>query len=374
MRRICIYCQTWESGGIESFLSNVLQHMDLSDLRIDIVADVLKASVFTGRLEALGITFRELSGSPRALMRNYRRFARLLDEQSYDVVHLNLFQALPLAYLSLARRKGIPLRIAHSHNNMLRQSKTRQLKLGIHKLARRLFAKDATDLWACSDTAAKFMFPAVLLSEKHYRFIPNGIDLHRFQSSETERGAIRKQLGLEKAFVIGNVGRLCHQKNQDFLLDVFAQVYAQDASARLLLVGEGEALTELEEKAAQRSLSDSVIFYGTTPQVERLLWAMDVFVFPSIFEGLGIAAIEAQAAGLPTICSDGVPQEAFATDLVQKLSVHIPAEQWAQAILTAKDKPGAGRPWKQLKAKGFDVADVANFISGSYQRDLVTKY
>ena len=133
MRRICIYCQTWESGGIEAFINNILQHMDLSELEIDVVVDSLKGSVFTKRLETLGITFHELSGSQRRLIQNYRLFARLLDERKYDVIHLNVFQALPLAYLSLAKNRGIPIRIAHSHNTMLRRSKTR-LSASVHTI------------------------------------------------------------------------------------------------------------------------------------------------------------------------------------------------------------------------------------------------
>lgn len=368
MKRICIYCQTWESGGIEAFLNNILQHMDLAELQVDIVADSLKESVFTDGLKLRGITFRELSGSPRALMQNYRCFAKLLDKQCYDVIHLNVFQALSLAFLSLAKRKGVPIRIAHSHNTMLRQSRTRKLKLGIHSLAKQLFARDATELWTCSDAAARFMFPAALLSERGYQFIPNGIDLCRFQLDEGEREKIRKQLGLEKAFVIGNVGRLCYQKNQSFLLDVFARVYAQDASARLLLVGEGEAFKELREKAARLSLSDKVIFYGTTPRVERLLWAMDVFVFPSVFEGLGIAAIEAQAAGLPTICSDGVPREALASSLVRQLPLSDPIGRWSDAVVDAGKRKLGIEATKQLEAHGFDVNAVSAMISTAYCR------
>ena len=180
MRRICIYCQTWESGGIEAFINNILQHMDLSELEIDVVVDSLKGSVFTKRLETLGITFHELSGSQRRLIQNYRLFARLLDERKYDVIHLNVFQALPLAYLSLAKNRGIPIRIAHSHNTMLRRSKTRLLKMGMHRIAKSIFARKATDFWACSAAAAKFMFPKSLLLNPEYQVILNGIDMQRF--------------------------------------------------------------------------------------------------------------------------------------------------------------------------------------------------
>ena len=126
MRRICIYCQTWESGGIEAFINNILQHMDLSELEIDVVVDSLKGSVFTKRLETLGITFHELSGSQRRLIQNYRLFARLLDERKYDVIHLNVFQALPLAYLSLVLAPGENRHFEPGENSQLWPDRNRQ--------------------------------------------------------------------------------------------------------------------------------------------------------------------------------------------------------------------------------------------------------
>ena len=131
MKRICIYCQTWESGGIEAFISNTLSHMDLSGLEIEIVAEALRRSVFTEELEAKGVVFHELSGSPRRIVGNYRRFSKLVSMRRYDVLHFNLFQALPMVCLLPAKREGVPIRIAHSHNTMLRQSRTRAVKMRI---------------------------------------------------------------------------------------------------------------------------------------------------------------------------------------------------------------------------------------------------
>lgn len=367
MKRVCIYCQTWESGGIESFLNNILQNMDLTDIQIDIVADSLKGSIFTDRLKTLGITFRELSGSSKRLAQNYRRFAQLLDEQNYDVLHLNVFQALPLAYLSLAERKGIPLRIAHSHNTMLRQSRTQWLKLGVHKIARRIFAKDVTELWACSDAAARFMFPATLLREKNYQFIPNGINLYRFQFDVAERENIREQLYLENALVIGNVGRFSSEKNQGFLLDVFAEVLRRRPDSRLLLVGSGKEEAALRQRAEKLGITERVIFYGVSDRVETLLWAMDVFVFPSLFEGLGIAGIEAQAAGLPMVCSDCVPMRARVLDRVHALSLDAGIGRWADVILALAEMPRTGEEAVQVRAAGFDIADVVPQIEKVYR-------
>lgn len=370
MKRVCIYCPTWESGGIEAFLHNILCHMNLSELKVDIVTEAMKKSVFTQDLLERGVTFRRLSGSPRRVLKNWCLFAHLMEQENYDVIHLNLFQALPMVYLLFAKRKGIPLRIVHSHNTQLRKSRTRIAKMIIHKVASLLFSGNATTLWACSASAAGFLFPSGLLKKRGYRFIPNGIDLHQFRFDIAVRERMRNQLHVEEAFVIGNIGRLCYQKNQSFLIDIFARLYIKDPTARLLLVGEGDELDKLKEKARQLSILDAVIFYGTTSHVERLLWTMDVFVFPSTFEGLGIAAIEAQAAGLPTICSNSVPQEAIASGLAVRMGVHATMEEWCKVITAQKCPRSFYDAFEQLKRAGFHIVDVSKEIEKVYRREV----
>ena len=155
--KVCIYCQKWESGGIESFLHNMLTHMDRTGLEIDLVADRLCPSVFTKPLETLGVRFVELSGSLRNIGGNRRRFARLLARRQYDAVHVNAFQGMSLAMLKLAKQAGVPVRIAHSHNTDLRPGPTRRLKLLLHRLASRRYTAYATHQWACSAAAAEFL-------------------------------------------------------------------------------------------------------------------------------------------------------------------------------------------------------------------------
>lgn len=355
VRHICCLCERWESGGIESFLYNVLTQIDLTQLQVDIVAASLGESVFTKPLRELGVCFFELSGSQRKVAENYRRFRLLLRERRWDVLHLNAFQGLSLYYLRLAKQAGVPVRLAHSHNTALRKSLTRPLKLAVHRWARKRYTADATSLWACSHDAAEFLFSPRDLKEKGFQFIPNGIDTERFRFDPAVRERVRAELGLDGKLVIGNIGRLCDQKNQDFLLDVFAGVLKQRPESRLLLVGEGEARPQLERKAQKLEAAGKVIFYGVSDHVERLLWAMDVFAFPSRFEGLGIAAIEAQAAGLPVLCSEHIPPEAEATGLFRRLPLE--AERWADCLLEMPGRvPGA------VDVSGFDVRTVAETI------------
>jgi len=355
MARICVFCETWESGGIEAFLCNAICHMDLAGLEIDIVAARLGESIFTPALKERGVRFLPLSGSTRKLAENHRRFSALLAQRQYDVVHLNAYQALSLRYLALAQKAGVPVRIAHSHNTELRKSPGRPLKLALHRWARRAYGDVMTHRWACSASAARFLFG----DTPEWTFIPNGIDVERFRFAPAARARVRGELGLEGKLVIGNVGRLCYQKNQTFLLDVLKAVQQRCPESALLLVGEGEDRPDLEEKARTLGIEDNVMFYGTTDRVERLYWAMDVFAFPSQFEGLGIAAVEAQAAGLPIVCSEGVPTETIVTDLALRLPLSAGAGEWAEAILNGKAPGSRAATADGVTAAGFGVETTA---------------
>lgn len=358
-RRICCFCETWESGGIESFLNNVLLHMDLIDIEVDIVAACIKPSVFTEKLEAKNIRFVQLSGKVRSVT-NHRIFRNLVREKKYDVIHFNLFQGLSLYYVQIAKEEQIPVRIAHSHNTALRKSAGRWIKMLFHKCGSALYASAATDFWACSATAAKFLFP-----KKNYRFIPNGIDVERFKFNQTIRDEVRTNLGLSDTFVIGNVGRLCYQKNQEFLLDVLVELQKLKPESRLLLIGTGEMESYLKEKAARLGISEKVVFYGTSDNVERLMCSMDVFVFPSHFEGLGIVAVEAQASGLPVLCSKKVPCEAHIAETVDVLPFS--PQLWAKGIADKQgeicDRSSAAM---QIRRAGFGIDEVANRIFDIY--------
>jgi len=363
--RVCVFCETWESGGIESFLCNVLKEMDLSRLKVDIVASSIKESVFTKLLQECGVRFLELSGNQRKVAENHRRFRELVRERCYDELHLNAFHGLSLAYLNIARQEGIPVRIAHSHNTALRKSPARPLKLMLHSLAKKQYTKYATELWACSHAAAEFLFDKRDL-KRGFKFIPNGIDVDRFRFNTVVRDEVRKGLGLDNQFVIGNVGRLCFQKNQTFLLDVFSEVLKRHPDSRLLLVGNGEDKPALLEKAQRLGVSEKVLFCGTTQQVERLLWAMDVFAFPSQFEGLGIAAIEAQAAGLQVICSENIPKETCITTHIYVVPLTRESDTWAEACLRATGHFLSGAD--EVKAAGYDVRQVSELIGTCYQQ------
>lgn len=364
--KVCCFCEKWESGGIESFLANVIRHFDMKKFQVDIVSVCLCPSIFTPLLQDLGVRFFELSGRQRSLIQNYRLFFALLQREQYDIVHFNLFHGLSLVYVRIARKMGVPMRIAHSHNTALRKSITRPLKQMLHYIAKKAFTKEATDLWACSKSAAEFLFSKTVLERKGFRFIPNGIEIERFRFDPQAREQVRAELGLAGKFVIGNVGRLCYQKNQSFLLDVFAQVKQRKPESCLLLVGEGELLKELTERAQRLGIANSVILYGVTSHVERLLWAMDVFVMPSRFEGLPVTSIEAQASGVPCIFSEAVTKECTIVRGVRFLPLSAPVSQWAQVIIHVGVKNERTVVPPIFLRTDFDMDHVAREIANHY--------
>lgn len=364
--RVCCFCESWESGGIESFLKNVLCRIGPEKVEVDLVAGCLKDSIFTAPMQAHGVRFRELSGSQRRVLENHRLFRRLLRERQYDIVHLHLFHGLSLYYAHLAKKAGVPVRIAHSHNTDLRRTNTKPLKLLVHRLAKQLFERDVTDFWACSSQAAAFLFSRKAASD--FRWIPNGIRTERFRFDPVRRGAVRERLGLGDAFVVGNIGRLCTQKNQSFLLEVFAELVRRWPESRLLLVGAGEKEAMLREKAERLAISDRTIFFGVTDRVEELLWAMDLFVLPSLFEGLAITVVEAQSAGLPVVCSEQITEEAMVTPLVRAVPLSGGAARWAEECLSWRPEFPREAGCRMVREAGFQIDTVARQIEESYLR------
>lgn len=369
MTRVCCFCERWESGGIESFLCNVLTHMDFTDLEVDIVTASIGESVFTKPLQNHGVKFFVLSGKQQNLLENHGRFRSLLRERRYDVFYLNAFQGMSLSYLKLASEAGISVRIAHSHNTALRKSTTRPLKLAIHKWARNRYSRYATDLLACSKDAAKFLFSKNELCQCDFRFIPNGIDTKRFCFNPEIRAKVRSELGVESAFVIGNIGRLCYQKNQSFLLDVLSKALKQNSNIVLILVGKGEDKVALAKRAKDLGISEKVIFCGATNHPEHLLWAMDAFAFPSLFEGFGIVAIEALAAGLPVVCSENVPREAHISSSLCVVPLREGPASWATTLLAKRGCRDSGQN-DLVKESGFDIMDTARMLTEYFTKKV----
>ncbi len=322
------------SGGQESYVMNQLSHMDRTGLSFDCLTPYTCENEawrhwfesMGGRIFELGLPFRP--GASRELIR--KPLQGFLAEHAYDVVHVQSGSTSVLSIASAtAHDAGVPFVMAHTH------SAHRDLNLkkrAVRRAASREM-RQADLLCACSSKAAASMF--VPARQQDVKILKNGIDVNRFVCAAQQREELRREMGLDaNTLVVGNVGRLVEEKNQGFVIDVFCAVQKMRPDAVLWIVGGGELQAELEAKVAACGLGDSVRLWGVRSDVERLLACMDVFLFPSLWEGLGISLLEAQAAGVPCVVSDAVPREVeVASDYVTWCSLDLPATAWAEAVV-----------------------------------------
>lgn len=289
----------------------------------------------------------------------YRNTLCLLREQDYDCVHIHGDLAyLLLIFAAAARRAGVKRIILHSHAAGI-DGGSRRLKGVLHRLCRGALRRWGTDFAACSDKAAAWMYPNI--DVRKVKMVNNGVELERYRFDPERRDQLRRELGLERAFVIGHVGRFAYQKNHDFLLDAFAATRKHVKNAKLLLVGEGVLFEHIQQRVARMGLENDVMLYGSSYDVGGLMQAMDLFVLPSRFEGLPVVGVEAQVAGLPVLFSDRVTQQAGLTPRTWFLPIDVgSADRWAWAAQDIADGEAVDRSqgWRMVEAAGFTIQDT----------------
>jgi len=268
-----------------------------------------------------------------------RNFKRILSEYGpYDIVHSHVHHFSGYV-LYLAKQAGIPVRIAHSHNDTSSaEANAGWLRRSYLTLTEWSIAKFATIGLGCSRNAAASLFGSSYQTDPRWQLLYYGIDLTPFRES-VDAVAVRTELDIPvDAFVVGHVGRFDRQKNHEFLLEIAAEIAKREPKMRLLLIGDGSLKLDIEQKAIEMGLGDYVIFAGLRSDIPRLmLGAIDTFVLPSLYEGLGLVLIEAQAADLPCVFSDVVPEEAdVIKPLVQRNSLSKSPLVWAETILAAR--------------------------------------
>ena len=360
--RVLLFCEKWESGGVEAFVTTLLECMDRTGLVVDVAACKVQPGPYDIRLAKMGIEPIALGASIRSVASNLKEFRRLLEQGGYDTVHLNVYEGLALLFAREAKRAGVARVIVHSHNNDLRPSATRWLKLVLHRMCTGLLGGYADAQWAPSQAAGRFMF-----GKRPFTLVRNGIVPERFAFDASVREKLRVELGFAPdQAVLGCVGRLCEQKNQLFLVDVLA---AMPQNACLLLVGEddgdGSYEAALRRCACELGVQDRVRLHGRTDDVASLYQAMDVLCVPSTFEALGIVAVEGQAAGLPVVASNAVPQEAFAGGRFNQ--VPLDPDAWALVLTDAlARRHDRSQTWRAVLRSGYGMREVATEVLRGY--------
>ena len=323
-----------ENGGVESVVMNYYRHIDRSKIQFDFIADNDSSIPQRAEIEALG--GRVIEVAPYQKINRYlAELTEIFKKNEYKIVHSHL-NTLSVFPLYAAKKAGVPIRIAHNHSTAGKG----EYKKNIMKYMLRPFAKvNATHYAACSRYAGAWLFGEKAVDSGVVTIFNNAIDLDKFKFNEEVRSRVRRTLDIEDRFVVGHIGRFCYQKNHEFLIDIFNAVHQKNPNAVLMLIGEGDLEYAVRQKVEDKGLMDSVMFLGNRNDVHELYQAMDVFVLPSRYEGLGMVAVEAQIAGVRTIVSTEVPDDVAITDSIEFLNLSDSVERWNDKVLNGKEHP-----------------------------------
>jgi glycosyltransferase involved in cell wall biosynthesis len=351
-----------DRGGAESMIMNIYRHIERSKIQFDFVVNEQETEyAYEAEITELGGRIYRMPSYKIVNYFTYKRaWERLLCKHpEWSIVHGH-HTSPAFIYLTVADSLN-RVTIAHSHT----AGGERSLKSYTKVLTRYPLRYIADYLFACSSSAAKWMFG------KHSNsalIINNAIDAKKYIFNETIRKEIRKAMQIENKFVVGHVGSFNTPKNHEFLIDVFLRICDKNANAVLLLVGDGELRFSIERKVANLGLSERVIFTGVRSDVPDLLQAMDVFLFPSLYEGLPVTLVEAQAAGLKVIASDTITDEVKLTDLVEFVSFTQPLPYWAEKTLQYANRYERRNTWNEISRAGYDVVEIARWLEDFYLR------
>jgi glycosyltransferase involved in cell wall biosynthesis len=360
-------------GGTETWLMHVLRHLDREQFPMDFLVHTRQPCAYDEEIRSLGGKIIP-AGSPVNPWAYPRRFLAVLREHGpYDVVHSHV--SFHGYVLGQARRAGVPVRIAHSHNDAAEfRPQGRWLQRLFLAWTNPRLRRDATHGLACSRKAAAALFGPDWQSDPRWRLHHYGIDLRPFQTPVDPAG-LRKELGIPTgALVVGHVGRFHPQKNHRFLLDIFAAVARRAPEARLLLVGDGPLRPAIARKAARLGLAGQVIFAGVRADVPDLMrGVIDVLLLPSLYEGLPVVGIEAHAVGLPCVVSAVITDEMhILPGLVRRLPLSGPPAAWAEAALACRARLAPEEALKRLQGGPFDIRTRIAELAAIY-RDSVAQ-
>ncbi|KYG27663.1 glycosyltransferase family 1 protein [Alkalihalobacillus trypoxylicola] len=348
-------------GGLETMLMNYYRQLNRKDIQFDFMVHREQEGHYDQEIENLGgRIFRMLPIRPG----NYRSYFKQLNQffkehPYYQIVHAHINENSAFI-LRAAKKANIPHRIAHSHLSDLQLD----FKYPFRLYARKVLENQPTDYFACSKKAGRWLFSKKDHTLEKMKVLHNAINIEHFQYNTRKRDQIRKQHGLKGKFVIGHVGRFNKQKNHSFILEIFKELLNEHPQSVLVLIGDGNLREKIEKKAIAIGLLPHIRFLGVCENISDMMQGFDVFLFPSLYEGLPVALVEAQAAGLTCFVSDRVTKEANITGALKFLSLEERAKSWANYMVRANHE--RLETTQLLKEKGYDSNTMAKWLSQYY--------
>lgn len=358
------------AGGLETLIMNIYRNIDRTKIQFDFAVQNDEKCFYDDEIVKMGGKII-LHPSPKNSLKNYKQALKrtLINYGEYDVVHSHILFFSGIV-LEVAKEQKVPIRIAHSHNTS--DSKKASIYREIYRtIMRKKIVKNATDLIGCSREACEYVFGKSQYEKGISEHFPNAIDLKKYKNLETTKNNLKKELKIpEESILIGHIGRFSKQKNHLFIIEVFTELLKKESNAHLILVGKGPEIEKVKRKIVDKKIGHRIHFLGLRTDIPEVLSAIDLFIFPSLYEGLGIVLVEAQAAGVPCLISKNVPLEAdIGIDLISRLDYKTDAlGLWVDQIIRLTDK---ARPdWNQieaaLKKSGYDIEESSKKIVGIY--------
>lgn len=356
-------------GGQETMVMNFCRYADRSKIEFDFLVYGKEIGDFEQEANSMG---GKVIHTPALKEIGYRSFSKQINNiieknGPYDAIHCHTSLNSGVL-LKISKKHAIPVRIAHSHTTNPGKKLTYTFKV-YSSLMRRTILNNATHFVGCGKDAGNYLFGEKTFTSKGF-VINNGILVEKFKVNSQVRDRIRKELSLGDSFVVGHVGRLSEEKNHIFLLNIFKEILNKNSNSKLVLIGDGPLKKALIEQSIKMDIEEKVVFCGQRNDISEVLQSMDVFVFPSLYEGLPVSVVEAQASGLPCILSNNITSEIKITSLTKFMSLDLSAEEWADAVIDKKVHSRLDVS-EDIRKSGYDIRDVCQKLQKIYMGEKI---
>lgn len=363
MLRVLHSVSNMDRAGIETMLMNYYRHIDREKIQFDFLCNKSKPGAYDKEISLLGGKIYHSPGlNPLKWFKYDKMIRQLLLENPEIAIVQSHNGAFSLQAQLSAKKNGIRNRIVHVHGTRIDFN----LKFFLKLIYKKFLKGSCNNYWGCGTEAINYYFGQKEIVSNNYLIIRNAIEIDKFTYDKNKRNELRKKYNLENKFVIGNVARFMKQKNHKFTLDLFKVILQKNSNAVLVLLGDGELQERMKEKAKELEIEKSVMFMGNVNNVNEMYQIMDLFLLPSLFEGLPVVGIEAQAAGLKCVMSDTITKEVAITKNVKFCSLKNDSlEKWANEILEDKDYERKNMSQEIIDA-GYSIKEEAKKLQEIY--------
>lgn len=361
MKRVLHIVRSMDMGGIENFIMNIYRQIDRNKIQFDFMVSIETFGFFDDEIKLKGGNIYYIPPRNKGIIKHKKALRKFFKEKNNDyvAVHQHSSSLTSISPLIYAKKYGINTRIIHSHSTLLKSSN--QLHYLLHTLNKFRISHYANYMFACSDLAANWFYK----SKKNISIINNGIDTLLFKYDVNVRNKVRDNYYVNDKIVFGHIGSFIKVKNQKYVIDVFKSFLEINPNAVLWFVGDGIMRREIEEYAQNVNIFDKIVFFGIRGDTNQLVQGMDIFIFPSIFEGLPLTLVEAQTAGLKIFASENISALATLTDNIKFFNIDLKPEIWANEI--SKVLPYERQDCsKEIVTKGFDTKNTTQYLEKIY--------